>query len=224
MYRPIFFTAALALSVCLSACPDPAANKPKAKVGEATTAPTSTETPTPDTPETSTSDAPETVTLTISPDSKIEFVGSKVTGKHEGGFKEFSGTIELVANDPTKSKVSIEIDTKSVYSDADGLTQHLMTEDFFHVEKFPKATFVSTEIKTGGESGATHTVTGNLELRGETKSITFPATINVEGDTVTAKSEFSINRKDFKIEYAGMPDDLIRDDVLIKLDITAKKQ
>jgi hypothetical protein len=37
------------------------------------------------------------------------------------------------------------------------------------------------------------------------------------------KSEFSINRKDFSMEYAGMADDLIRDDVVIKLDLVFPK-
>jgi len=66
-------------------------------------------------------------------------------------------------------------------------------------------------------------VTGNLELHGVTKSITFPATITVQGDTVAVKAEFAINRKDFGIVYPGKPDDLIKDDVLLRLNISAKK-
>ena len=38
-----------------------------------------------------------------------------------------------------------------------------------------------------------------------------------------ANSEFSINRKDFGLVYPGMPDDLIRDEVVIKLTISAPK-
>jgi len=56
-----------------------------------------------------------------------------------------------------------------------------------------------------------------------TKSISFPATIKVRGDTVDVDAEFAINRKDFGIVYPGMPDDLIRDDVLLKLQLRAKK-
>jgi polyisoprenoid-binding protein YceI len=66
-------------------------------------------------------------------------------------------------------------------------------------------------------------VTGNLELHGVTKSITFPATIKMSADAVDVDAEFAINRKDFGIVYAGKPDDLIKDDVLIKLEIRAKK-
>lgn len=53
--------------------------------------------------------------------------------------------------------------------------------------------------------------------------MTFPANINVAGDAASVDAEFAINRRDFQLNYAGMPNDLIRDDVLIKLAIKAKK-
>ena len=155
--------------------------------------------------------------------SKTEFVGAKVSMKHDGSFEKFKGTIELVDADPTKSSVQVEIDMASIKTDSEKLTGHLKGADFFDVEKYPTAQFTSTGIKAGGEKGATHTVTGNLQMHGVTKSITFPATINVTGDSVTVRAEFAINRKDFNIVYPGMPDDLIKDDVLIKLNVAAKK-
>jgi polyisoprenoid-binding protein YceI len=99
----------------------------------------------------------------------------------------------------------------------------LKTADFFDVAKYPEANFVSTTIKPGGENGATHTVTGNLTLHGVTKAITFPATINVTPDVATVDSSFSINRKDFGINYAGAADNLIRDDVVLTLHVRATK-
>ena len=38
-----------------------------------------------------------------------------------------------------------------------------------------------------------------------------------QASSVDADAEFAINRKDFGVVYPGMPDDLIKDDVLIKL-------
>jgi polyisoprenoid-binding protein YceI len=90
------------------------------------------------------------------------------------------------------------------------------------VATYPTATFTSTAITAGGEKGATHTVTGTLDLHGVKKSITFPATISVSPEAVTVKAEFALNRKDFNIVYPGKPDDLIRDEVVLKLDVTAK--
>ena len=189
-------------------CANPAADKPKAATSEAA-------------PVAGSQSAGEKYAIT--PDtSKIEFVGSKVTGSHNGSFGKFTGTIDF-AGQPEKSKVNITIDMNSVSTDAAQLTDHLKTPDFFDVAKFPQATFQSTEIKTGGEKGATHTVTGNLQLHGVTKSITFPATIVVSPGQVTVDSDFAINRKDFGINYAGAADNLIRDDVVLKLRVKGAK-
>jgi polyisoprenoid-binding protein YceI len=155
--------------------------------------------------------------------STLEFTGAKVSAKHEGAFKAFRGTINVVGGDATKSTVNVEIDIASLTIDSAKLAGHLKSPDFFDVEKFPKGKFVSTAIKAGGENGATHTVSGNLELHGVSKGITFPAKIKIEAEQVDVNAEFAINRKDFAIVYPGMPDDLIKDDVLIKLALHAKK-
>lgn len=155
--------------------------------------------------------------------SKIEFVGAQVTAKRDGSFQTFTGNVNLVDNNPEKGSVSAEIDVGSLKADDDDLTAHLKTPELLDVSKYPKATFTSTSIKSGGERGTAYTVTGNLQLHGVTKSISFPATIKINGDAVDVDAEFAINRKDFGIVYPGMPDDLIKDDVLLKLHVRAAK-
>ncbi len=215
----------LSLSIFLTACEDPAANKPKATTtNSATTAPANTQntnaaTAPPAKPATKGTALPLTAE-----NSKVEFTGSKVTGKHDGGFKNLTGTIDLVNEKAEESSVWVEIDMKSIFSDADGLTKHLQTGDFFEVEKFPSAWFSSTKIVPDTAKGAdNYTVTGDLELRGVKKSITFPAKITVSPAEVAVNAEFSINRKDFGIVYAGKADDLIRDDVVIRLNLKGSR-
>ena len=188
-------------------CADPAANKPKATVGNAQ-------------PEANTARSGAIETLVISPgNSKVEFVASKVTRSHQGSFKKFSGTIDLIPNSIRDSRVTIDIETGSVETDEPQLTGHLKTTDFFEVAKYPKATFISTKIEPASTGGSNYMVTGNLELHGVKKSITFPATIEVTPEAAAVDAEFAINRKDFAIVYAGKADDLIRDEVVIKLDL-----
>lgn len=197
-----------AVALAAAACEDPSADKAQAAVSSAKPV----------------SSAATGAAYEIASDSsKLEFIGSKVTGKHEGGFKKISGTARLAGEAIEGGSVAVSVDAKSVYSDADGLTKHLQNDDFFDVANHPEAKFVSTEIKKGGSDGASHTVTGNLTLRGKTNSISFPATIAMKGDAISVVAEFSINRKDFGIMYAGKEDDLIRDGVVIKLDLTLKK-
>jgi len=217
MLKATSFLASVSLVTVLIACSDPVGDKPRATVEPAApaAAPTTTAPAAPS--------APAAGASAFAIDhavSKVEFVGAKVTGKHDGGFKAFKGTIEANPADLTTAKVNLEIDMASTWSDSEKLTKHLMAPDFFDVAKFPTTTFTSTEVKTGADGKAT--ITGDLTLHGVTKKISFPATVTATKDSVTAKAEFGLNRKDFNIVYPGKPDDLIKDEVLMKLDITAK--
>jgi polyisoprenoid-binding protein YceI len=206
------FSIAVFLCALLSyACSDPAANKPKASVGEAT----------------SVKNAPKQggESLSISPaNASIDFVAAKVTRAHNGSFKQFSGTLDLLNSDPLQSVVSLAIDTASVQTDEPDLTKHLQTPDFFDVAKYPKANFVSTKIEPSNANGATHTITGNFDLHGVKKSIGFPATIQVSPTNVSVNAEFAINRKDFGLVYPGKADDLIKDNVVIKLNLNVPRK
>jgi polyisoprenoid-binding protein YceI len=200
----------LYLLTLLVACADPADRTPKAVISSAAT---------PVAGATISGDK-----LPILPaNSRIEFTGSKVTGSEGGRFEQFTGAIELVEGNPEKSRVSVEIEMNSVVTQSRGLDEHLKTADFFEVGRFPKSSFVSTAIRSGGAGNGAYTVTGNLEMRGVKKSIAFPAVIRVEADAVTVDSEFAINRKDFGIVYAGRTNDLIRDEVALKLTIKAQR-
>jgi len=210
---------ALPALLSLAACEDPAKDAPKATVQTAGPAakpaavgamPASTA-------------GAETLALDTAT-STVGFVGSKVTGKHEGKFEKVSGSITLAGGKAEGGKIVIDVDVASLKTDQEKLDTHLKSPDFFDVPKFPSAKFTSTEIKAGGEKGATDTITGELDLHGEKKTISFPATIVVAGDSVSGTAEFSINRKDFKIVYPGKPDDLIRDDVVLKLSLKAPRQ
>lgn len=161
----------------------------------------------------------KTFTFDPSTGSKVEWVGSKVTGKHEGGFKQFKGIVQVDPSAPEKGKVDVEIDTTSVYTDSEKLVGHLKTADFFDTEHFPKATFATTDVKKGPEKW---TITGNLTIRGITKSVSFPAKVLVSDAGVDVDADFAINRKGFDMKYTGKADDLIRDDVAIKLTIRSK--
>jgi polyisoprenoid-binding protein YceI len=208
-----FAIAILAATAFLSACANPADNKTKAVTSEANS-------------QTATSRQSKGESVAITPEnSKIEFVGSKVTGKHDGGFRQFSGNIDLVGNKAEASQVTIDIEMNSVFTDADGLTKHLQTGDFFEVEKYPRASFVSTRITPDAAKGAeVYTVTGDLEMRGVKKTISFPTTIKISPETVAVDAEFVINRKDFGIVYAGKADDLIRDEVVMKLNLRSSRR
>lgn len=156
------------------------------------------------------------------PDSKLGWVGGKASGDtHEGGFKTFTGKVTL-GEDGKVSAISFDVDTTSVYSDVDKLTTHLKSKDFFEVEAHPKATFASTAIKEKAEGENTHEVTGNMTIRGITKELTFPAKITVADGKVEATSTFKMERTQFGIVYKGQADNLIDNEVVLKLKLVAE--
>lgn len=196
-----------AATIALVSCENPADNSSAAKTGDAKDVPTGSVTGS---------------KWVFTDDSKIDFVGSKVTGSHDGGFKSFSGHFHIDGDSLAASGHQIEIDMNSTWSDNDKLTEHLKAPDFFNVEKFPTSSFIATGLRESksGEDG-THQLTGNFKLHGVEKSIEFPVTVTQSDDKVEIDADFFINRFDYDIKYEGMKDDLIRKEVVIKLDLTA---
>jgi polyisoprenoid-binding protein YceI len=217
--RTILSTLALSLAlVSVSACKSEVDEKPKAKVEEAEKKPA--ETTDGKAPEGEVKADTKTFPL-VTTGSSVGFIGAKLSGDHKGSFEKFSGTATISGGKLMSMSVVIEMD--SMTSDSPDLTGHLKNADFFNVPEHPQAKFdtLSVTEKTG-ENGATHEIAGNLEMKGQAKKVTFPATLEISDAGVHGKAEFSINRKEWGIDYPGKPDDLIKDDVALILDLNFK--
>jgi len=190
----------------------------------------------------------ETWKMNVS-DSKIEWVGTKVSGYHTGTVPLKSGDINVKNGEVTGGKFIMDLANMQVEgpkgSDTSSnkkLLGHLKSADFFDVEKNPEGIFELTDVKPYAGSAIkdtldprqeeinkykvtdpTHLVSGNLTLKGVTKNIEFPARITVSGNAAEAIAKFNINRKDWGIVYAGKPDDLIRDAIHLGISIKAAK-
>jgi polyisoprenoid-binding protein YceI len=209
---------ALALTSA-SACKSEIDEKPKAKVEEAgKKAPDAGKTD-----PTKTDPAKAAVELNLDKaTSKVGFIGGKVTADHPGSFTDVSGTAKVA--DGKLQSLDIVVEMASLSSEPIDLQNHLKGADFFDVEKFPQAKFSVLEVtEKAGEGGATHEIAGNLEMHGQTKKVTFPATITVSETSVDGKAEFKIDRNDWGISYAGMKDDLIKAEVALILDLHFKR-
>ena len=84
------------------------------------------------------------------------------------------------------------------------LIGHLMSEDFFAVDSFPMSTFDITSVKAieSDSVKATHTIRGNLTMRGITKNISFPATVMMHDEKLHIKADtFTIDRTEWKVMF-----------------------
>ena len=110
----------------------------------------------------------------------------------------------------------------------DYLVGHLKSADFFAVDSFAVATFEITNVETK-EGEYNSLISGNLTLRGVTNNIQFPANVTVADSVLTLTApQFNIDRKQWGVTYASTSivdlakDNLIADDLGIKISVTAK--
>lgn len=171
----------------------------------------------------------------------ITWTGTKPTGQNTGIFPVQEGTILVDSGHIVGGNFVIDIsrlkdnDLAADPKNQATLEGHLKSPDFFDVEKYPLGNFVITSIvpfisDTAIEvllPDATHTVTGNLTLKDKTKSISFPALLTIDENSVAAQANFNIDRNDWNINYKGPgnPQDwIISKTVNIKLNVTAVKK
>ena len=171
--------------------------------------------------------------------SNVEWEGSKlVGGSHQGTMPLTFGEIMVADNKLVAGRFSIDLRKmeNTDLEDAEArakLIGHLQSADFFETEKYPMAEFtiVNAQAAPANNDGITHNITGNLMLKGQTRSITLPAIVSIDGDTFKASTpEFTIDRKEWGMEYgsgsiAGIAqDNIINDEVGLQLYIVATKQ
>lgn len=122
-----------------------------------------------------------------------------------GRFDTFKGDFTVDKDKIDNSSVNVEIDVASVDSDHAERDKHLRGADFFDVEKFPKAKFVSTKVEQTGPMTAK--IHGNLTLKGVTKPVTLATTYVGGGDDPWGghregfEATTEITLKDFGIDY-----------------------
>jgi polyisoprenoid-binding protein YceI len=155
--------------------------------------------------------------LVALPESRIDFVGSKLTMDQPGSFQRFSATATVDAG--VLRQLDVTVETDSITAAKDKLTRHLKDEDFLAADQFPEATFRSESIQARADGAATHEVVGAMTIRGTTKTLSFPATIESSGGQLHARASFKFNRRHFGMQYDGMADDAIKDEVLLEIDL-----
>lgn len=180
--------------------------------------------------------AAEAVSYTVDTEaSVIRWTGAKPTGQHMGTVNVSGGSLAVADGNITAGEFTIDFASLAVTDLQAGqgkedLEGHLKTGDFFEVEKFPTGTFTVTSVDAvEGEEGVTHKVTGNLTMKGITKSVSIPANVAVMGDKISAQStDFTIDRTEWGITYnsgtlATAKDKIINDEVGLVVTLVANK-
>ncbi|RPE00054.1 YceI family protein [Aureibaculum marinum] len=165
-------------------------------------------------------------------DSKLIWKGSKLTGTHDGTIKISEGNFSVEDGKLVGGNFIIDMNSIVVLDieDADNnakLLSHLKSGDFFDVENYGSSAFTITEVV---EKDGKNMISGNLTVKGIKKNIQFPATVSIDGDSVTLKSEpFTIDRTEWDIKYKSgkfadlAKDKLIDDNIELQVEVKATK-
>ena len=161
--------------------------------------------------------------------SRLGFVARHaMVTKVRGQFPDFSGTLHLDEEDPSRSTAEVTVQMGSVETGQPQRDDHLRTSDFFDVEQFPTMSFRSTGAERTGEDR--YALTGDLTIKGVTR----PVTLDLEytgvvrdpfgNDRVGFEGRATINRKDWglvwnvALEAGGW---LVSEKITLELDVAA---
>lgn len=141
----------------------------------------------------------------------------------EGQFKAFDAAISFDPSDLANASVSVSVDVTSAETGTAQIDGALSGEALFNASDFPKATFTSTAFRSTG--GTAYEMDGDLTLKGVTKAITVPFSLEINGDTAEAKSEFDLMRTVFNVGTGQLePDSAASHAVKISVAISAVKK
>lgn len=171
--------------------------------------------------------------------SYVKFTGHGVGKNHPGTFKFNYGAVAV--DKDSLSGGTFVINIKSMQMEQKGvdittkLKPHLLSGDFFDAEKFGTAAFEITNVvpykpKDAEKSlveGANFYISGNLTLKGVTKNVSFPAHVDLDGNSLKAKSNFDIDRRQWQMNYGNdktLGDKFISETVNIELYLEARRE
>ena len=159
--------------------------------------------------------------------SRIAFSVRHMLGTAKGTFSKFHGTIELDKDNPERSSVAVTIQAASIDTAIAKRDEHLRSEEFFHVRKFPEITFTSRTVKQ--DSARSGQISGDLTMHGVSRLVTLRAQLLAD-PTNNQRMRWratttSIKRSEFGLVWSKSVEaiSMIGDTVSIDLEIEATR-
>lgn len=142
----------------------------------------------------------------------------------EGKFGAFTAQLIYDEAEVEKSSVKATIKVASITTGVSGRDEHLRSEDFFDVARFPTIEFESTKVERSVEGLL---VTGDFTMHGVTKRIALPVKFvgerTVEKRKLVAfRAEIELDRQDYGISWRHPSPEVVGDKVKVTLQILTK--
>lgn len=148
--------------------------------------------------------------------SEIRFTVKNFGLTTSGSLGGLKGSIKFNPSDLSTSSFEVSVDVNSINTGIDSRDDHIKKEDYFDVGRYPTVNFTSTGIT---QNQSDYTVTGKLTIKGVTKTISFPFTVENQDNGILLNGNFTINRKDFNV---GESSAVLGNTVNVSLKVFAK--
>lgn len=164
--------------------------------------------------------------ITLLLDAPLEPISGIATG--------VSGTLDFDPDQPTALAGHFVVQASTVHMSNKMMTQHLQSDKWLDVAKFPTIDFKITSgtgIKKTGDGVYEGEIQGEFTLHGVTKPVTVPAKAtylpgklgkrvpNMNGDLLVVRTRFPINRTDFGVN-PGAPLETVASEIELTVHIT----
>jgi polyisoprenoid-binding protein YceI len=161
--------------------------------------------------------------------SSIAFVGKQMGVPSQGKFKAFTAKIAFDPSALAASSVEVTIDTASADAGNPDIEKELKRPNWFDVQKFPTARFITTAIR--GKGGDSYEAAAKLTIRDVTEDVVLPVTVEIVPDRADpaqlvahAKGEVTVSRIKFGIGQNEWKDtSIVADAVTIRIDVVARR-
>ena len=167
--------------------------------------------------------------------SRIDWIGRKITGEHFGTLNLSDGFVIWNGKSITGGKIIFDM-TSIKNTDIESLEwkkkleKHLMAEDFFFADSFPHAIL---EIKNhrqsiDDQSENIDQIIADLTIRGITHEISIPLQISRVNSIFNTEGNINVNRTLFNIKYKSgtffedLGDRMIHDDFTVQFSLQTK--
>ena len=185
--------------------------------------------------------APATVTYNLDPSQSKFMAHANRSGllwfkghSHHLAASDFSGQVELTPDTITPASLRLVVKAESLHETGADFTEPQkqiinkeLKEIVLHPDQYPDITFQSTNVTAKGLGAGRYEVKikGNMTLHGVTRPVTIPATITLNGSTLRAIGEFSIDRDDYKVKATSAFHGMVRvdDDIKFEFDIVGRR-
>ena len=153
---------------------------------------------------------------------------------HHLAASDFGGQVELTPDTITPASLHLVVKAASLHETGAEFTdqqKQIIDKELKEIvllpDQYPDITYQSTNVTAKGLGGGRYDVkiNGNLTLHGVTRPVTIPATVTLNGSTMRATGEFSIDRDDYKVKATSAAHGLVRvdDDIKFEFDIVGRR-